>query len=270
VPDAVRRKRERGQLIELGTFPQLNSAPTWAALYDALWSRAVNAHGTVQARNGWSGKPSDAPPGFVISGTAAPRVTNAEAVQLVRAFNGIAKDARLFPLWDQYAALAYGWDPPARDTLDNSAPRGARSYNGDVGVALWLELHAVCKQLDSAQVPADLPMPDDFADPAFMGAVQASLQRDGASATFKIPTGRCIDSKTGKGRLPRIPCDKDGKRRDPITGVEVECDTPATCKPELVDDPLTALVKSLWPLALVVGAVWLLTRQPRRARRYRD
>jgi hypothetical protein len=256
--------------IELGTFPAVQQAATWGALYDALWSRASNANGTAQARSGWSGDPKRAPAGVVISGTVAPRLTNEEAAQLVRGFHEVA---RSFPLWDQYAAVAYGWDPPDRDALDASAPRASRSYNTEVGVALWLALNRVCADLDAAKVEPSLKLAGDFADATFLTEVQDVLKADGAEATFKIPTGACIDKKTGARRMPRPPCGKDGKLKDPFTGVEIQCDTAESCPPEFIDDPITHAIKSLWPLALMVGALWLITRDSkptRRARRYRD
>ena len=110
----------------------------------------------------------------------------------------------------------------------------------------------------------------------FAGKVAAQLKADGADAAFKIPTGRCRDKRTGKKRLYR-PCPPGATRgadgrmyfRDPITGQLVPCDGKGDCDPELVDDPITHAGNQLFTLALIVGAVWWLSKQrkPRRQRR---
>jgi hypothetical protein len=221
----------------------------------------------------------EAPPGAVVIGMTAPRITNGEAVQLITAFHSAARDA--FALWAQYAAVAYGWDPPDNDELDASVGRAARAYAADLTVALWLELRRLTQLLDARMLSgqsanddgARLDLGGQFSDPAFVASVREHLQSDGADALFKIPTPFCTDKRTGERRWPRPPCGKDGKLRDPFTGADIACDKPGDCDALLLDDPITAVVKSLLPLALVVGALWLITRptdKPRRSRRYRN
>lgn len=237
-----------------------------------MWERAVAAHGTVTAQAGWTGKPSEAPPGMLIAGTPAPRITNAEAIQLIRAYLAAADSASVkFALWYAYAAIAYGWDPPTDTALDATASRADSSYVPDVCVALWMELHRITQLLDGTGEDArlDLDSVADFADASWLEQLKAQLDSDGVDATFKIPTPFCRDAKTGKQRIPYPSCDT----KDPITGKPWrKCDKPGDCELVTVDDPITAAVKSLMPLALVVGAIWLLTRdtKPRRARRYRN
>ena len=245
------------------------TSSTWASLYSGLWERAVKARGQVRSIGGWKGKPSEAPPGALVSGTIAPGLTNAEAVSLIRGFRLAA--ATRFALWYAYAAVAYGWDPPDNDALDASVARAGLPYSNDICVALWMELYRVAKVLDHDGVAARLDLDiADFSEVGWISLVRQQLQAEGADALFKIPTGTCTDKKTKRRRFPRFPCDKDGKLLNPITGKrDLPCDSPGDCPPDMVDDPLTALGKKLLPLAAVLVALWLLTRdtKPRRRRR---
>lgn len=238
------------------------TASKWSNALDALVLAARTKHGTVTD-----------------NGQTVPIVTNQEAVQLVRAWH-IASPSD-FALWYQYAALAYGWDPPDSDMLDASAERGNRGYR--LLVALWAELARVAMVLDNEGVEDPrLDMAVNYSDPVWLGEVRAALLADGASATFKLPTGLCKDKKTGKRRPMRTPfpgakCapnkDGEGRYRDPFTGAELPCDLPGDCDPYLIDDPITGIVKRLGPVlswALVLGALWLIAKdnpQPRRQRR---
>jgi len=255
----------------VGAFPVTIAASKWRTAFAGLWERASKAHGNTRSQGGWRGKPSDAPPGALIAGTVAPRITNGEAVQLVRAYRLAAGSA--FSLWYQYAAVAYGWDPPSNDNLDATANQADRAYQPDITVALWMELYRLSKQLDVDGVPANLALANDFSDANFVSFVREQLRSDGADAHFKIPTGTCTDQKTGRQRWPKAPCDDNGEFRDPFTGAKLACDKPGDCTLTMVDDPLTALVKQLFPVALVVAAIWIFSkpsRQLRRQRRYED
>lgn len=266
MPELNPRKRRR---VGDATFQPVITSSSWANAFQAAWDRALKAHGQVAATSGWSGRPAEAPPGMLIVGTTAPRITNGEAVALIRAFR--QADPKAFGLWYAYAAVAYGWDPPDRDELDATPLRANGSYVPDVAVALWMELFRVSKALDAANVPARLAFDGEFSDVSWVAMLKSSLEGDGAEALFKIPTGACIDGKTGKRRLPRVPCDDKGEFRDPFTGAKLACDKPGDCKPDFVDDPVTAFVKLVWPLVAVVAAIWLFAdNNPRRARRYRE
>lgn len=240
-------------------------------MFDRVWRAANIAHGTVTAQTGWTGVPKEAPPGMLIAGTKAPRLTNVEAVKLIRAYRAaVVGTSTMFQLWAQYAAIAYGWDPPSTDALDASPLQADASYVPDVCVALWMELHRITLDLDRSGSIATLELDGGFADAEWLADLRSVLRADGADAQFKIPMPFCRDKRTGRSRVPRPPCDT----RDPLTGKPWgKCDEPGDCEAVMVDDPVTALVKSLWPLALVVGALWLLSQpseQPRRIRRYRD
>lgn len=202
-------------------------------------------------------------------GQQAPQLSNADASDLVGAFHG-ADNIDAFPLWYQYAAVAYGWSPPDSDMLDASTARGANAYDADIAVALWLDLKRVATELDnSGSADARLIFDGVYDDVVWLGEVRAALLQDGASATFKIPLPMCKDKRTGKRRIPRVPCDKNGQRRDPLTGALIACDMPGDCDPESVDDPITHAFNQLLPWALILGALWLIRKdsQPRRRRR---
>lgn len=201
-----------------------------------------------------------------------PPMSNAEAVAFVRAWRDAGKRAgNRSPLWAQYAARAYGWSPPARTYLRRDDAQGAAAFPtvaaDDIdAVDLWSYGKDIAGTLDTANVP-DARIDVDsqsFRDPVFAGEVRAALQAEGFDAAFKVPLPGCRDKKTGKMRTPYLPCDKNGKRRIPDGRgglVEAKCDKPGDCEPVMVDDPVTATAKSVWPLVLIVGAVWLLTRQ---------
>jgi hypothetical protein len=212
------------------------TASTWGAVFSSAWDRALKRNGFETGSEG----------------TIAPRVTNAEAVQMIRAWR-IAVGGARFPLWYQFAAVAYGWDPPDNDTLDAQDPDAW--YPTDVNVALWVELHRVSLASDDiAPVRLDVDDLGGYTDPGFMLSIRDALAGDGASAQFKIPLPACKDPKTGKpvGRPHRDP--KTGKWR---------------CDPVTIDDPITYIGKSFASTLLILGLVWFLAsdNKPRRRRR---
>lgn len=201
-----------------------------------------------------------------------PPMTNAEAAAFIREWRDVSHAES--PLWWQFAAVAYGWQP-SRDELDQSAQQAARWYPPSLVEDLWKWARDIAAELDARndgqppRVAVDL---DTFGDPVFFGGVRAQLMSDGARAAFKIPLPACRDKKTGKLRYSRPPCDKHG--RGPLVGYDrrgrpiyAPCDKKGDCEPVAIDDPLTAIGKDVSTLLLVVGAVWLLTRPTRRSRR---
>lgn len=257
------------------TLPPVITASRWGTAFDAAWSRILDAHG--------SGLPITPPlprDQFGIPAPPAPRLTNGEAIALIAGWHDAA--THRFPLWYQYAAVAYGWDPE-NDNLDTSPSQAAKAYMPDeVNAALWGELFQVASALDGELDAAEnmakprIDLDTAFNDPVFAGKVAAQLKADGADAAFKIPTGRCRDRRTGKKRLYR-PCPPGAKQgadgrwyyKDPITGAQLVCDGKGDCDPELVDDPITHARKQLFTLALIVGAVWWLSKRARNPRRRR-
>ncbi len=245
------------------TLPTLITASKWEGVYAQAWAR-VRARGLVTASNG----------------ERVPALTNEEAVALIAAWYAAAPYWRL---WYPYAAVAYGYEPGNDNRLDTSSSRAHRRYrSADIAAALWTSLRRVAVQMDDDRRPvpsADLST--RFDDPIFTTKVAVALNEDGNSVEVglpkrpKIPSGFCIDKRTGKRRLIRVKCPQDASKdaggqwryRDPITGVDMPCDQQGDCEPEVID-PVGLLAKELLPLALVVGAVWWLAkRKPRRQRR---
>lgn len=219
-----------------GTFPATMTASTWASVLDAVRKRATDAHGALSI------------PG------ALPKLTNAEALQLVRAWT-LARSRARFPLWYQFAAVAYGWDP-AHDTLDTSSAQGSRPYPSDATSELWAAMVQLAAEADSDNTSptASLYFDDAWSDPTLAADVRNALRGDGADAAFKIPLPACKDPKTGK------PVGKP--QRDPKTGKW-------RCEPVAVDDPITHAGKHVFAIAAVILSLWWLVddRKPRRRRR---
>jgi hypothetical protein len=188
-------------------------------------------------------------------GTVAPHWTNREAIAVVAALRAAA-GAR-FPLWYQFAAPAYGWEP-GRNRLDRSDEQADRDYDANAAVMLNLELQRIAQELDEARKPdprMDLDA-QSWTDVAFQGEVTKALRDDGAQAQFKIPLPACKDPKTGKPAKP-------------VKGPDGKWHCPGG--PLLIDDPITAIIKALAPIAvpaaLILGAAWLMSKRQRRPRR---
>lgn len=188
-------------------------------------------------------------------GTVAPRWTNREAIAVIAAVRAVASAD--FPLWYQFAAPAYGWEP-GRNKLDRSEPQGDRDYEANAAVMLQLEIQRIFNDLDERR-KADPRLDIDaqsWTDATLQAEVAKALREDGAQAQFKIPLPACKDPKTGKPARPVK--GEDGKWRCPGG-------------PLLIDDPITAIVKALAPIAipaaLILGAAWVMSKRPRRPRR---
>jgi hypothetical protein len=213
-------------------------------------------------------------------GAEGPPMTNAEAVAFVRAWwllstDGMVPSSRS-NIAAQLAARAYGWNPPKREYLRRDALQARGGYPADLVVDVERWASEVATELDAR---GDQPPPgiainrEAFNDPTVAAWVKTELLKDGYDAAFKMPVGTCRDKKTGKQRFPLPPCDSKG--RGPLVGVDgrgrsvfAPCDSAGDCDPVLVDDPITVLVEhTLLPLAAMVAAVWLMTRDTRRSRR---
>jgi hypothetical protein len=216
------------------TFPVTLTASTWESVIAQASQRAANRRGYV-------------------AGAKVARLSNAEALQLVRAASISLGRARM-PLWYQFAAVAFGWDP-ATDTLDTSAAQGAKLYPPDATVELWSALGdaAEAAQADPDAARPSLYFDDAWTDPLYAADVRVALQGDGATAAFKIPLPACKDPKTGK------PTGKPYK--DPKTGKW-------RCDPVVVDDPVTFAGKQFGTVALLLLGAWLVFgKKPRRRNR---
>lgn len=210
------------------TFPPFITASKWQTANIALKLDA-------ERRNGLWPLPEPRPP----------KLTNAEALKVIMAMYEAA-GVNGFPLWYQYAAVAYGWSPE-RDRLDTSAKRAAAWYPEDVTRELFLAMSGLALDLE-VRAPS-LPrwnLDAEFSDPTIQGLVANALRQDGATVAWKIPLPACKDPKTGKptGRPHK---DKNGKW---------------TCDPVVVDDPITKAkkdaVNGLAMLAMLALVAWAL------------
>jgi hypothetical protein len=186
-----------------------------------------------------------------------------------------------FPLWYQFAAVAYGWETD-NDTLNVSDAQRDKLYPSDMMLELWLALFKLTGDLDDERIlEPNLSMDGEFSDPVFQGEVRAALIADGAKATItaKVPLPACKD-RDGKPGKPRASCPAGSELRSGPNGVPVCVDTTTgkrtvptyECDPVVIDDPITGIGKMLGtPIVqgvLILGALWLVLRpEPRRYRR---
>jgi hypothetical protein len=210
-------------------LPPLITASKWRDVWGSLWSQLLRSRGVV----------NDA------EGTVAPRMTNREAVAVVEAVRDLARKAGAqFPLWYQFAAIAYGWAPD-HDELDTSQEQSDRVYDADASVMLQLEVQEFTGDLDDRNTPDPrIDLTDVFDHPSYRAEVAAALGQDGAQALFKIPIPACKDPKTGKPAKPV---------RDPKTG-KWTCPGGAVT----IDDPLTAILKELTKVIVPIGLIVLV------------
>lgn len=220
-------------------LPPVITSSSWLTVMQSLW--AQSKRGTVQD-----------------GAIEVPAWTNREAIAVVSAMRELAKGmpaGQGFPLWYQFAAAAYGWDPKT-DKLDNSMAQADRLYLGGDAVDLNAELERIVTHLDQRQHPNPrMALVDRFNSDTLQSEVRAALAQDGANVEFKIPLPACKDPSTGRPARPV---------KDPRTG-KWTCPGGAIT----IDDPLTALLKALAtvavPAALVLLAIGAVA--PRRRRR---
>jgi hypothetical protein len=244
------------------TFSPLYVNTSWHSLYRQMVGMAMDRASSIRQRV----------PGY---SEAGPPLSNAEAVALIREWHLVANTPQA--AWAHLAAVAYGWNGEPSGSLRRDEAQARAPYPTDSAPDLWQWVSDIADDLDrdpsqpSARISVDR---DTFTDAVFQAQVITDLKQDGIDAAFKIPLPACKDKKTGKSRVPRIPCDKNGKGpRDPMTGAELPCDKPGDCTPVIVDDPITKVGNDLGTLAtiaLLIGASWLLfDNQPKRRRRSR-
>lgn len=139
-------------------------------------------------------------------------MTNAEAVALIREWHGVSGSSSALAF--QFAAHAYGWDPPSSDTLRTDAKQAARAYpSADM---LWRWVGGIAAELDArndalvrdgkAPQPARIAVDrDSFTDPTFYGAVRAYLTSEGARASVapakRMPVAKPAQANNGSGLL---------------------------------------------------------------------
>jgi hypothetical protein len=221
------------------TLPRTITGSTWPNVMAALWERS--SRGLVADDEG----------------TQAPNWTNREALAVVMALRKLA--GRGFPLWYQFAAVAYGWSPDM-DQLTARGGQGDRPYPPEISVLLSGEIARITSELEAEpRRDPQLDLEDLFDDKVVIAAVTEALKQDGADAAFKIPLPACKDPATGRPAKP-VKDPRTGKWTCPGGGYTI-------------DDPITAIVKSLSkvaiPVALIYGVAWVLSHKPRRSRRPR-
>lgn len=221
-------------MTERFTLPPLITSSSWSTAWQSLWE---------QSRRGMTRDDE---------GTIAPAWTNREAAAVVWATRRAAPDR--FPLWYQFAAVAYGWQPDG-DKIDATQQQADRMYPADASVQLNLELQRIAADLDEAGAEAPrLELADVFEEPDRIRDVTAALRQDGARASFKIPLPACKDPATGR---PARPVYSKERRKWECPGGVVT-----------IDDPITAIAKTAGPLALLLGLAYVLIKiGPRRTRR---
>jgi hypothetical protein len=211
-------------MAERFQLPPVITASSWPSLADSLWSQTKR--GVVQ---------DDA-------GDLAPKWTNREAVSVVQALRELGKGLG-FEWWYQFAALAYGWDPAA-DRLDETPSQADALYPPDSAVLLNRELIRIMNALETThREDPRIELADVFDENAFKSDLMSALRQDGAAAQFKIPIPAC---KGEGGRLVPPVWDRETRKWKCPGGVVV------------IDDPLTALVKSLIKPAAVIAAIYVL------------
>lgn len=222
------------------TLPRTITGSTWPTVMASLWERSSRGIVTDE------------------SGASAPRWTNREALAVVMALRSHAGKA--FPLWYQFAAVAYGWSPD-NDQLTARGGQADLEYPTEIAVMLLGEIERITAELEGAQPRSEprLDLEDLFDDRLVVAQVAAALKQDGADAAFKIPLPVCKDPVTGRPAKP-VKDPRTGKWTCPGGGLTI-------------DDPITAIIKSLSkvaiPVALIYGVIWVLSHKPRRSRRPR-
>ena len=106
--------------------------------------------------------------------------------------NAFTKDeAGHLPLWHQFAAQAYAWDPAKRDTFRTSAAQAAAAYPARETPDLWQWARNIAIELDAradGQPPRISLDMGTFADPVFQASVRAQLKQDGARIVAPMRT----------------------------------------------------------------------------------
>lgn len=245
-------------------FPPFISASTWATLYGALSDVVAKKRGRLPSKF------------FDDKGRRieVPRLTNGEAITILAAYQpplfGIRQSA--FPLWDQLAAAAYGWDP-ITGKLDTSAKNRDALVPDVLLTALWMNIEMASSALDATSQPARLDFDGRWDDVVFQSIVKQAVENDGtvkdaesAHALFGIPLPAC----KGADGKPRAPKCKRGMKRWPYL-----CDEWEKCEPVIVKDPITVVrdkAANGFQTLLLIGLVWIVldnSRKPRRRRRTR-
>lgn len=207
-------------------LPPTITASSWRNIVDSIWQHSVRL-----------GLESDE------DGNTAPAWTNRQALAITIGMRNASGPVQPWPLWYQFAAAAYGWDPSTNE-LDTTDAHGDGAYPAGAAVQLAGELRRIGEALDAVRYPERrVDLSDVWGDPTFVADTMTALAGDGARVTFKIPLPTCRDPRTGKPARP-VKDPADGRWKCPGGVVTI-------------DDPWTAIEKSLNKLA-VPGALILI------------
>lgn len=230
-------------------LPPLLTASTWKTLVSALAENQMRRQGVVDV--------------VVDNDTKSiPILTNREATAVIGEFRAAAQmTSEGWPLWYQFAAIAYDWDVK-RDVLNAGVAHGEEEYPAEAARELWLAITGVAADLERERVtvPPRLELdPALHVDRAWQADVRKALRGDGGATSVRHPSPFCRDKKTGKLRVPRPRCDKDG--RGPINplrpGERLACDNDGECDVITIRDPFEAMGSGLGTLVAIGLVIWL-------------
>jgi len=168
------------------------SASNWLTMWTALHDAAARARGMH---------------------AGAPKITNREAVAIASSFRTLATKTRDgWPLWYQFTAVGYGWEPSS-DRFVSSPAHAAQLYRADALVEFWEATKRIATNLEEERPtePARLDLdPHAFADLHVQGDVRKALIDDGAKATPAIGASSA-PARTSSRAVQRSP-KRDGDR----------------------------------------------------------
>lgn len=210
-------------------LPPVATGTTWSNVVQSLWTGRATAD------------------------ESEPELSNREALSIVMALRDDGRGA-LWPLWYQYAALAYGWSHDS-DALNTTQLQANDQY--EHANDLMAATTEVAAQLDAQHASSPrLELRDQWTDKVTQQLVSAALRQDGAEPEFKVPIPACKDPVTGKPARPVY--DRINKKWVCPGGMVT------------IDDPITAILKSLAPVAvplaiiLIAAAAYKQTRRRKR------
>lgn len=180
----MRRRRGVGAPDEpVFGLPPFITASTWTTAFNAMYSSISLLGQRTTDSDG--------------DGSTIPRITNREAMAIISEWRTLAPLANgVWPLWYQYAAQAYAWDPSDPETAHTLVATDKQAdaiYPPDMGVELWRSLRQLAHALDDNKVDAGHRLDFDrgaFDDPTIQGEVVDALKQDGATVTTQ---GRLTD-----------------------------------------------------------------------------
>lgn len=129
-------------------------------------------------------------------------LTNAEAASFIREWHNVSESNG--PLWSQFAAAAYGYDPAGHRPLVRTAVQGSKPY--PLTDAIWHWAGSIASELDTraTQPPRIAVDRDTFMDPVWFGKVLAEVKQDGgarAPTKTKRVVSKRVAPKHNSGEL---------------------------------------------------------------------